>query len=125
MSRIIKCDRCGGEIEEGRIGYVSMMQRSKEGDLCGDNPFENMDFCPECMELIGKFVSNEPATRLQEKTPRAAAGRKKKTEKLKPGPKKVDTGKIRALDDAGWTYDSIADEMGLSTATVQKYLKEE
>ena len=50
---------------------------------------------------------------------------RKKTEKLKPGPKKVDTGKIRALDDAGWTYDSIADEMGLSTATVQKYLKEE
>ena len=63
MARIIKCDRCGGEIEEGRIGYVSMMQRSKDGDLCGDNPFENMDFCPECMELIGKFVSNEPATR--------------------------------------------------------------
>lgn len=96
MSRIIKCDRCGGEIEEGHIGYVSMMQRSIDGELCGDNPFENMDFCQECMELIGKFVSNEPATR--EKTPRAAAGR---------------------------TYDSIADEMGLSAATVQKYLKEE
>lgn len=52
-------------------------------------------------------------------------GRKKKTEKSKPGPKKVDAGKIRALADAGWTYDSIADEMGLSAATVQKYLKEE
>lgn len=86
MSRIIKCDRCGGEIEEGHIGYVSMMQRSKEGDLCGDNPFENMDFCPECMELIGKFVSNEPATRLQEKTPRAAAGRKKKNREGEAGP---------------------------------------
>lgn len=116
MSRIIKCDRCGGEIEEGHIGYVSMMQRSKDGDLCGDNPFENMDFCPECMELIGKFVSNEPATR--EKTPREA-------KRLKPGPKKVDAGKIRALADAGWTYDSIADDMGISTVTVQKYLKEE
>ena len=123
MSRIIKCDRCGGEIEEGHIGYVAMMQRSIDGDLCGDNPFENMDFCPECMELIGKFVSNEPATR--EGTPRAAAGRKRKAERLKPGPKKVDAGKIRALADAGWTYDSIADEMGLSAATVQKYLKEE
>ncbi len=44
---------------------------------------------------------------------------------MKPSPKKVDTGKIRALVDAGWTYDSIADEMGLSVETVQKYLKEE
>ena len=84
MSRIIKCDRCGGEIEEGRTGYVSMMQRSKDGNLCGDNPFENMDFCQECMELIGKFVSNEPATR--EKTPRAAAGRKKKNREVEAEP---------------------------------------
>lgn len=33
MSRIIKCDRCGGEIEEGCIGYVSMMQRSERAHV--------------------------------------------------------------------------------------------
>ena len=84
MSRIIKCDRCGGEVNPKKIGYVSIMQRAETGDLKGDNPFENMDFCQECMELIGKFVSNEPATR--EKTPRAAAGRKKKNREVEAGP---------------------------------------
>lgn len=29
MSRIIKCDRCGGEVNPKKIGYVSIMQRGK------------------------------------------------------------------------------------------------
>ena len=42
----------------------------------------------------------------------------------KPKRTKVDTGKIRALADAGWSVQKIADEMRLSWATVKKYLKE-
>ena len=37
--------------------------------------------------------------------------------------KTVDTGKIKALRDAGWTLAKIGDEMGLSDATVHYYLK--
>jgi len=37
--------------------------------------------------------------------------------------KLIDTGKIYALHDAGWNTTKIADEMGLSWATVDKYLK--
>jgi len=36
----------------------------------------------------------------------------------------VDTGKIKALADAGWSVQKIAEEMGLSAPTIRKYLKE-
>lgn len=121
MSKVIKCDRCGAEIEEGNLGYVSMLKRDPEGDLCGDNPFEKMDFCPDCMDKIAKYVSEAQRT-----TVKAAKPPQKKTARsaAKPGAKKIDAGKIRALAAAGWTHDSIADEMDISTATVRKYLKE-
>lgn len=43
----------------------------------------------------------------------------------KPGKsrKQIDTGKIMALHNAGWTNAKIADEMGLSAVTVGKYVK--
>lgn len=65
MSRIIKCDRCGGEVNPKKIGYVSIMQRGEGGELCGDNPFENMDFCEKCMTLIADFISAKAATRTE------------------------------------------------------------
>lgn len=125
MSRVIKCDRCGAEIEEGNLGYVSMLKRGEGGDLCGDNPFEKMDFCPDCMDKIAQFVSDAPKTRTGAVRSIEKPPQKKTSKAGKPGPKKIDTGKIRALADAGWTHDSIADEMGISTVTVRKYLKEE
>ena len=63
MSRIIKCDRCGGEVDPRRIGYVSILERGPDGELIGKNPFDDMDFCENCMEQIAAFVTNEPATR--------------------------------------------------------------
>lgn len=65
MSRIIKCDRCGGEVNPKKIGYVSIMQRAETGDLKGDNPFENMDFCENCMTMIADFISAKVATRTE------------------------------------------------------------
>ena len=42
----------------------------------------------------------------------------------KPGKRKpVDVGKIRALHNAGWPQAKIADEMGVSLVTVNKYVK--
>lgn len=41
-----------------------------------------------------------------------------------PSRKRVDMGKIKALADAGWNAQRIAEEMGLSAPTVRKYLKE-
>lgn len=64
MSRVIKCDRCGGEISDGKIGYISMMERKDGDQLVGDNPFESMDFCEGCMELIKGFVANAEPVRM-------------------------------------------------------------
>ena len=47
----------------------------------------------------------------------------------KPAPKKtnakieLDMGKVKALRDAGWTLDKIADEMGVSPQTIANRLK--
>ena len=37
---------------------------------------------------------------------------------------KIDAGKIKALADAGWSVQKIAEEMGISAPTVRRYLKE-
>lgn len=63
MSRIIKCDRCGGEVDPKHIGYVSLLERNRGDELQGTNPFEKMDFCGACMELIAKYITNAPAKR--------------------------------------------------------------
>ena len=61
--RIIKCDRCGAEIDQARgtVGYVAMCaQDIRTGDVSDDNPFEGWDFCDSCMQEIHDFVcSNE------------------------------------------------------------------
>ena len=38
--------------------------------------------------------------------------------------RKLDTGKMRALREAGWSYEKIADEMGCCAGTVWNYFKD-
>ena len=55
MSRIIRCDRCGAEIDQGRgtVGYVALCaQDIRTGDVSDDNFFESWDFCDDCMQTI-------------------------------------------------------------------------
>ena len=35
----------------------------------------------------------------------------------------MDTGKIRALHNAGWSIPKIADEMNVSAVTISKYIQ--
>lgn len=119
MSRIIKCDRCGGEVNPKKIGYVSIMQRAETGDLKGDNPFENMDFCENCMTMIADFISAKVATRTKKAKSSQGGASRRCMER-----RQLDAGKIRALANAGWSQAKIADEMGCSVPTVSKYLKE-
>ena len=59
------------EVEPKRIGYISMMERKEEdGSLTGTNPFEQMDFCGKCMDLITGFITNEGVERTKSKTAR-------------------------------------------------------
>ena len=41
----------------------------------------------------------------------------------KPIRKNIDKGKVKALRRAGWSINKIADEMGVSTATISYHLK--
>lgn len=128
MSRVIKCDRCGKEIDPKRIGYVSVMERKDGDELTGKNPFEDMDFCGECMELIAGFITNAPATRKTAKTPRGGA--KQKGASVTPQEKKqekrprIDRGKICALAANNWPVKEIAADVGCSEQTVRQVLKE-
>lgn len=55
--------------------------------------------------------------------------KKEDAAKESPAPEKkkrnrgIDYGKIKALKDAGWTAEKIADEMGISVATVYNHSK--
>lgn len=49
--------------------------------------------------------------------------KKPKESKKEPTKKRIDDGKIMALRRAGWSQAKIADEMGISVATVNKHIK--
>lgn len=141
MSRKIICDRCGTDITGlQQLGFVGMSFRDPEsGDLLQENPLQNMDFCPECMDAIRAFISDmpkpEPEPELEPKsepvvTPEEVAELAAKLEpaekKKQPGSKtrkKVDTGTISALYKAGWSLQDIAVEMRITVPEVRGYLK--
>lgn len=55
----IVCDRCRIEIKDGNIGYIAINWRNvPNGDLLGDNPYEEKHFCTSCMKKIEEFVIN-------------------------------------------------------------------
>ena len=119
--RIIKCDRCGAEIDQARgtVGYVAMCaQDIRTGDVSDDNPFEGWDLCDSCMQEIHDFVrSNEQKPLPNEQKP----------QKKKPFPgsgPSIDVDKAQALRDAGWSVKQIAAELKTSEPTVRKWTHE-
>ena len=59
-------------------------------------------------------------------TPKEEPKPKKAPDPKKQGAKKaLDIGKVKALRKAGWTFDKIADEMGVSPQTIANRLKGE
>lgn len=66
-------------------------------------------------------VTHEPAPDPEEREPLP------EIETVSEPPKKrkdIDMGKIRALHNAGWSQQAIADEMGVSAPTIKKRLEE-
>ena len=128
MIKII-CDRCGAEIEENEnIGYVTINLRDGlHGNLLNDNPLEQNHYCVECMDKIYKFVMAEP---VKDPAPEPIPKTKTKPtvkprdilstspEPDKPKRRKIDIGKIMALKNAGWSYQKIGEEMGMSANAV-------
>lgn len=118
MSRIIRCDRCGAEIDQtrGTVGYVVIGARDiKTDDVSDDSPYENWDFCDACMQAINAFVcSNEQKPQPNEQKPQ-----KKKTF---PGSgPSIDVGQAQALRDAGWPVKKIAEELKTTEPTIRRW----
>lgn len=77
-------------------------------------------------------VMKQPQTKAEEKPEKEPE--QKAEEKPTPPPKspvgqgrkrKLDTGKMTALRNAGWSYEKIADEMGCSAGTVWNYFNKD
>lgn len=98
------CDRCHAEIaEEQEVFYIGVAHTN------GYTKLHTIDikadakhfYCTDCMNAIKEFIKNKPE------------------EKEEPEKKrKLDIGKVMALKNAGWSVDSIADEMGYSKGTI-------
>lgn len=77
----------------------------------------------EMLELLDLLADEVAAVEEPAPEPEAAPTPKpKKPAPKKPAGKKIDWSKAAALRKAGWTYDKIADELGVSDTTVRTYL---
>lgn len=67
----------------------------------------------------------EPEEPKMEPLPKRTIVKKAPDPKKQGAKKALDMGKVRALRKAGWTFDKIADEMGVSPQTIANRLKGE
>ena len=133
-----------------KVGWIGMTWRIPETDdlESGVTPYEHCDFCENCMKAISDFiegavieeeappeveivipkhdepVEKAPATEEAGEAPQNGGEPSEEPKPKKNPPKKkgVDTGKIKALSDAGWSKAKIADEMGISVKAVYYHL---
>lgn len=97
--------------------------------------FDNITVTAEPEEVYmllwihNKMSKPAPAPVIAPETPESAAPAVVAVEtpeapKKVPARKAIDWGKAQALRKAGWTYDKIGDELGISGVTVSAHLKE-
>lgn len=71
------------------------------------------------------ILPNAPEQKPAEPKPAPADKPKESKAPKKTTRKELDMGKVKALRDAGWTFEKIADEMGCSPQTIVNRLKED
>lgn len=121
--RIIKCDRCGAEIDQkrGTVGCVAICaQNIRTGDVSDDNPFKGWDLCDSCTREIHEFIKTDPKEKKFERILESVDAGKKKKPYPGSGPT-FDVDKAQALRDAGWPLTKIAKEVGVSDVTVSHW----
>ena len=136
--------------DQHKVGWIGMTWRIPETDDLenGVTPYEHCDFCESCMKAISDFIESrvvieqlappevdivipkhdepveEESAEDGEEAPQKGGEPSEEPKPKKNPPKKkgVDTGKIKALSDAGWSKAKIADEMGISVKAVYYHL---
>lgn len=102
------------------IDLVGALARMKEGSekICMLVPVSKDTTLEELMQARGFALAD---TKKEEPKPKAEKPKAEKPKQEKPK-RNIDTGKILALYNAGWTASAIASEIGCSTPTVTKYI---
>ena len=138
MRKII-CDRCGKEIPQGtRTGYIAVNWRAaSDNSLMLDNPYENDDFCEDCMKNIVNVIDFNIKVEVREASVDAGAEEvedgseedpvdnddddedEEEEEEPEPDPppvvkKGVNYTKLRELVKAGKEPREIAEELGIT-----------
>lgn len=135
---IIRCDKCN-EVIEGDPYKLKVMQEEINGDLdYARTELDGYDLCENCIaeliDVVGAFIKPELVSdKAPENIPVNDADVVIVPEdQTEPEPKETrggrknncDTGKVRALYEAGWAVREIAGEFGVSDQTVYNWLKQ-
>lgn len=118
-----QCDYCKNMIDQddepvlavmpGRIGYRDQFIPDQ-----GDEKIQHYhDYCLKHL-LSSSFDTDE-----KQKEP-VTEPKKQKSEPSEKEERKKDLGKLKSLLNAGWTKPKIADDFGVSTATIYNWIKE-
>lgn len=129
------CDLCGKEITGSIFSPIwGELKPDGDGNYERDGDIINADVCGDCKDEAGQmifklFQATEKVTEFDEnseKSDEKPPKNDKKGKKRKSTGAKValDDGKIMALHRAGWSQAKIAEELGVSAATINRRIKE-
>lgn len=111
------CDRCGKELKDFVHIHYMVRENVEDGE---DESLRGPELCKSCcneiMNIVEWMVQN-PGVRFDNGRPVG-----KLPDREPKNRKEIDHGKLGALAAAGWTQSKIADELGISVATVHKYI---
>ena len=109
------CDRCGKLIE--RTAHV-LAVHYYDPDGSRDEE-EGAELCKDCYNVVDKAIADliRPPKKKEEPN---------KAQKQHGGQNKarLDLGKIAALRNAGWSFDAIGYEMGVTGSTIRNHIDE-
>lgn len=116
MTRAKKCNMCGRALKKGGMYRAFTYLVTANGTRVWTENAEREDrcfFCPDCIEEIEKFILNES------KSHPDAQAKKERLMVRTERDSKIDKGTVKALSQAGWSAEKIADEVDGSIPAVK------
>lgn len=89
----------------------------------GADPVSDRVLAQAAIVILGRLIPPQPESQ-PEPVPDPESTPKPKPEKKRKR-KSFDTGKLKALRNAGWSIAKIADETGVSEQTIRNHMKKE
>ena len=119
---VYECNDCGKEIKGRPIKFIPYYcdERTEEYGETVTEEAVNMHFCEKCIEKIFRGLG----VSIKKTCKNPSGGDKKPAEekKTKSMPPRLDTGKIMALHNAGWSDKEIASELHTEEVRVYKVI---